>query len=482
LKVLFVYTMADTPPAPKKPLESWDEIQTGISYISSFLKASGHFTKLVVLRHTNFEIEIDRNLEEYLPDMICFTAVATEYLFISKVAYYMRKKIPDVYMIIGGPHATLQPQEVIKGPFDALCVGEGEYPVRELASTLQRGEEPYRIHNLWIKKSNSIEKNETRSFMQELGELPFPDRDMWRPWVENNSHHVILIGRGCPYNCTYCSNHILAKISEGKYTRFRSLQNVMEEIRFICEEFSDVSQIYFEVETITANQKWSFELCNLLENFNASRDKPLMFGTNVRILQRKSLKQLFDAFAKAGFSSINMGIESGSESVRRKVLNRKESNLDLVRACDEAREAGLKINAYNLIGLPGETPNDFRETIDINRRCLPERNFLSIFYPYPGTELYRVCVERGLNVKSDQEIMERFKPVLGLPEFPNRKVSHFFRWFEWYVYRGKKPSLGILFNVFFKTLKAHPNLLRIYRLISSNAAFSALKRKVRKEN
>ncbi len=482
MKVLFFYTIKDSPPIPSKPLRSWGDIQMGISYISSFLKTFGCNTKLIVLHHTNFENEVERIIQEYLPDMICFTSVASEYFYVCKIARYIRNKLPNVYMIIGGPHASLQPQEVLEGPFDAVCVSEGEYPVKELAVILQSGEVPCQIPNLWIKKDNTIVRNETRSFFQDLDEIPIPDREMWRPWVENDSSHMILVARGCPYNCTYCSNHILRNLSKGKYVRFRSPQNVMREIHLLCEEFPSVSEVYFEVETITANQKWAFELCDLLEGFNATRDKPLTFGTNIRAMRNKSLKQLFGAFVKAGFRFINMGIESGSERVRNQVLFRKEKDSDIVHTCDEAHEAGLSVNVYNLIGLPGETPEDFKKTIKINRRCLPEGNYLSIFYPYPGTELYRVCMERGIKAGFHEEILERVVPVLGLPEFPNRKVKHYFRWFDWYVYRGKRPVLRLLFSVFFKTLQAHPKLLRIYRSISTNAVFYALKKMILKKD
>jgi len=476
MNILFIHTLVDAAMPPVRPLNSWTKIQLGISYISSVMKEAGHHTKLVVPRHHHFEHELDRAMLEFSPDIICFTAVFTEYPFIKKMANYMHTKAPKAYMIIGGPHASLQPEEVSREPFDAICIGEGEYPMTELSSDLQKGVNPQGIQNLWIKSNSSIEKNNTREFIENLDKLPFPDREMWRQWVEHDTQHTILLGRGCPYNCTYCCNHRLRKLAQGKYVRFRSPSNVMEELTELCENFPDVTEIYFEVETIIANQKWAFEFCAMLEDFNASRDKPIGFGTNVRVLRGKSLKPLFKAFSRAGFTYINIGIESGSERIREEVLGRFYSNEDLVRTCDEARECGLRINAYNMIGLPGETPEDFKKTLEVNRRCLPERNYLSIFYPYPGTELYNRCVERGLNVQLEYEIMERYIPVLGLPEFPDKKVSHYFRWFDWYVYKGKRPFVKILAHDAVRTLGAHPRLFRFFRLLTSRNPLASLRR------
>lgn len=479
MNVLFVYTLPDAPLPPARPLNSWTKIQMGLSHISSVMKKAGHRTELIIPKRRHFENGVDRVIQEFSPDIICFTAVSTEYSFVEKVAFHIREKAPYAYLIIGGPHASLQPEEVSRGPYDALCIGEGEYPLLELSAELEEGKEPTRISNLWIRKGQSIEKNDTREFIQNLDEIPFPDREVWRPWVEHDAQHTILLGRGCPYNCTYCCNHRLRKLAEGKYVRFRSVPNVMEEIRDLAEKFPDISEIFFEVETITANQDWAFEFCEKLKEINASRENPIGFGTNVRVLRNKSLKPLFEAFSRAGFKYINVGIESGSERVRTEVLKRIYSNEDLIRTCNEAHESGLRINAYNMIGLPGETLDDFKKTLEINRRCLPEGNYLSIFFPYPDTELHKICLERGLNVQLDEESMERFRPVLGLPEFPDKLVSHYFRWFDWYVYRGKRPVLKILSHVTLRTLGASPKFFRAFRFVTSRGPFAALRRHLR---
>lgn len=479
MNALFVYTLPDAPLPPAKPLNSWTKIQMGISYVSSAMKEAGHRTRLVVPRRRHIEKDVNRVFQEFSPNIICFTAVSTEYPFVEKAARHLREKAPEAYSIIGGPHASLQPDELMKGPFDALCVGEGERPMVELALFLQEGKQPKGIPNLWIKRDSSIEKNETREFIENLDELTFPDRKMWSPWVEHDTQHTILLGRGCPYNCTYCCNHMLRKLANGKYVRFRSPSNVIQEIRDVSENFPDISEIFFEVETITANQNWALEFCAMLEEFNASRDSPIEFGTNVRVLRNKSLKPLFEAFSRAGFKYINIGIESGSERIRAEVLRRIYSNEDLIRTCDEAHACGLRINAYNMIGLPGETPDGFKQTLEVNQRCHPEGNYLSIFFPYPGTELHRLCVERGLNMRLKEESMERFTPVLGLPEFPDKLVKHYFRWFDWYVYKGKKPFLKILSHVALRTLGAYPKLYRAFRFLTSRGPLAELKRLMR---
>ena len=479
MNILFVYTVSYAPPPPAKPLIDWTEVSFGISYIASVLERAGHKIQLVVLRREQFESDIDRVLQDFQPRLLCFTPVATEYSFVEKIAQYFRDTIPQAYYIIGGPHASLQPMEVLKGPFNAVCIGEGEDAVVELVKFLEKEKQPTLIPNLWIKQGNSIERNATRPLIQQLDEIPFPHREMWRPWVDSNIKHSLLLGRGCPFTCTYCCNHALRKLAAGKYVRFRSPSQVLEEVHWLCEKFPDISEIYFEVETITAKPKWGIELADLLEKFNASRPTPLKFGVNVSVLRKKRLDKLFEALSHAGFSYINVGIESGSERVRQDILRRNYTNEDLITACEDARRVGLSVNAYNLIGLPGETPEDFQQTIEINRKCLPDENRLSIFYPYPGTDLHKVCVERDLKLQHQEDNAERFRASLGLPEFPNRKIEHYFRWFDFLVYKGKRPLATLLNEYLWKTMAAHPRFTRWYRRYTNQGVLFVLKRSLK---
>jgi radical SAM superfamily enzyme YgiQ (UPF0313 family) len=475
MNILFVYTLVERPLFQKKALDSWTKIQLGISYLSAMLKKAGHRTELVIPRPFRIQHDIDKILREFQPEVVCFTSVASKYPTVEKIANYIRKKASQAFLVIGGPHASLQPRELEKGPYDAICVGEGEYPMVEMAEALEKNKEPTGISNMWIRKGGSFERNKNRDFVENLDKLPFPDRELWKPWVKNDRYHMILSGRGCPWNCTYCCNHAFRRLARGKYFRHRSQSNIMKEVAQLCEDFPDVSHIYFEIETIAAHPSWIFKLCNILEEFNASRKTPLHFGTNIRARRATSFKPLFEAMRRAGFTEINLGIESGSERLRVDILRRLETNEDLIRTCDEARQAGLQINAYNMIGIPGESIEDFHQTIELNRRCSPDRNYLSIFYPYPGTHLHRFCIESGIPIKIKKERLERFTPVLRLPGFSKRMILHYFRWFDWYVYSGNRTIVKILSQALYRTLGAHHFLFQIFRFVTSIKVIARLR-------
>ena len=480
MNILFVYSLDDIQ-SPAVLLQTHQQMQFGISYISSLLIKHGHHTKLLVtsriLRNKN-KIILNEFINDFNPKLICFTAVATEYSFIASIAKYVKKTHEDIFLLIGGSHASLKPDEVQSGDFDALCIGEGEYPTLELVSQLEKGLSPARIPNLWIKQGTKFEKTPPRPLIQNLDDLPFPDRQMWSKWINDKSGKVssVLIGRGCPFNCTYCCNHALKNLASGAYVRFRSPANIVKEIKAIVNQYPAVKEIFLEVETIAINIEWATELCSKLRDLNATLAQPLFFGTNVRITPNAHLEELFAAFSKSNFRFVNIGLESGSERVRREILKRNYSNNDVINAVTLARKYSLKIAFFNIIGIPGETADDFKETVKINKTCLPDWHMTSIFFPYPGTDLYDSCKKRGLLNEPLEVRMERKRITLDLPEFPKKQIRKAYIWFDYHVYNGFKPGYKILIHVFRTWLGTRYYLNYYYRILTGLAPFKWIKR------
>ncbi len=466
MKVLFVHSEQD-PYSPDKPLEILERVQFGISYISALLKREGHETRLAVLCQETIDTA-DERIAEFGPGLVCFTSVFTEFHIILRAAARVKERHPGLFTLLGGPHATLRPDECMeRGLFDAVCVGEGEYPTLELAGQLDAGRFPSGIPNLMIRRRDgSVEVNAPRPFLQDLDELPFPDRGMWLPWVANpTSRPSILVGRGCPFNCTYCCNHALRRIAPGRYVRLRGPRAIASELAAMKEAEPGFSEAYLEVETLGVDVEWAKELCRELKAVNAGFEIPVTFGANLRVTPNASYEELFSALADANFRFVNIGLESGSERIRREVLKRRYSNRDIMAAVETARRHGLQVGIYNLIGLPGETPRDFRETVEVNRACQPDWFLLSVFYPYPGTELYDTCRRLGLLDRPADPYLERRRPVLDLPGFSKRQVGRRRDWFPLMVYRGHRPTRELLWLVAMAKIYSNHRVADIHRRV-----------------
>ena len=452
MKILFVYSVQKSI-TQKKPLLGQEGIYFGISMISSLLKQQGHSCELVVLdrryKQKNIQLLSER-IKTYNPQVLSFTAVYSEFDFIYSVAKEIKQSFPELFFYAGGVHLTLNPREEYLDVFDAFCVGEGEYATLELVEKLNAKESINDIANLWIKTPEGIRKNPTRPFLQELDELPLPDREMWQEWIlEPHTRLTVLVGRGCPFNCTYCCNHKLKKVSTGKYVRLRSPENILKEIRSLHASFPGVDEIQLEVETLGVDLKWLDSFCEQLYQFGKEIDFKLKFSTNLRIFPNLDVETVFQNFKKANITSVTIGLESGSYRIRKEILHRDYSNEIILKTAQVAQSYGIGIALFNMVGLPTETPAEFSETIRMNQEIQPLFHATSIFFPYPGTELYSMCEQMGVLSQTINTKDERQIATLNLPGFSKRKIQRSFDSFHYNVYKVRKEKSKIKLLIYY---------------------------------
>jgi len=424
-------------------------IPFGISFIATVLKKHDYNVHILVFTpQMNIEGILQEFINTYHPSLFCLTATSSQFHFMKRVAASIKKIDNEIFTILGGIHASLNPEDTIQcRDFDGLCIGEGEKAIIELAHCLELGKKPSSIPNLWIKdiETGAIEKNPPDDFFQDLDKLPFIDRTLWHIWINDPDRcFSVLIGRGCPNKCSFCSNHALSRVTKGKYVRLRAPENIVKEITEIVGKNSKVSSIYLEVETISVNLQYAYNLFNCLRKFNENRNIPIEFGINVSPLKKIiENEDFFIHLKEANFTSINIGLESGSERVRKEILRRPQyKNEDIISFCALARKYGIKVMVNVLVGIPGETIDDFHETVVCVRKCYPDNIQLSIFEPYPGTDLYTSCIEQGLFDPENPEIMqsERCRAFIDLPDFSKKKIQ-----FEFFLFNFRVEGFRAFF-------------------------------------
>ncbi|MBU4293584.1 MAG: B12-binding domain-containing radical SAM protein [Actinobacteria bacterium] len=420
----------------------------GIGSLSAVLKKEGHETALQYL-YGSYDIKaLLEKIEQFEPGILAITSVSFQYKYIKKMLAETKNiHGSKIFTICGGPHISLAPQELRKTEgLDAICIGEGEYPLLELANKLQSGEDITNIENIWVKKDGKIYQNPNRPLISDIDSLPFGDRELFNYQEIVNSDYdraIFMCSRGCPYSCTYCCNSGLRGLQEGKYVRFRSIENVLAEIKEVISNYN-VKYIYLNDDVFTENREYVSNFCI---RYKEEIGYPFELNTRVEHLTPEMLQSLKDA----GCYRVAMGIEQGDEKFRREILNRRMSNEKIEAAFELTKKAGIRTKSFNIVGFPFETYDIHMETVKINRKVQPSSLVVYVFEPYPGTPLYDMCVKNHFieEDRQDMDFISRTDTTLNMPDFTRKQILKCYRNFAWRVYRGKSYKKALLHKIYY---------------------------------
>ncbi len=402
-------------------------MSTGIAYLSAVLKEKRHITRLV-LPYKFSEKQISAAIENFKPELVLVSSVTDQIGLAEKIINFVYEKY-RLPTILGGSHATVAPEESINiRGIVGICIGEGEQAMIEFAEALEKKQDYSKIKNLWIKKDNKIIKNPLRPLIQDLDKLPFPDRELFDGLINTKDELEFMGSRGCPFQCSYCINKALRQTYKGcgKYVRFRTVDNLIEEIKEALKKYK-TAKILFHDDTFTLDKERLKEFC---EKYTKEIGMPYAANGRIETMDEEMVKMLKDS----GCVEIKIGVEVGNEELRNKILQRNMSNEQIINVFKLCKKYGLEASSFNMIGLPYETEQNIKETIALNRKIQPLRMGLSIFRPYPGTELYEICKKN--NWLSSRKIDSYFEGVsiLDLPQLPAKKIHYYHKIFKLCVY------------------------------------------------
>jgi len=394
----------------------------GIEYLSSSLKAKGHSVTLVYdprifndafcnipslyMRLFPREVFIKRVLDSK-PDIIAFSSMSENYLWNRDMARDI-KRIKNIPVIFGGIHPTSVPDKVISEDcVDLLCAGEGEEALPELADRFDRTGEisAEGIFNIVAKKNGHLVTNPTGHFVQDLDSLPFPDKFLF---INEAPHmakrYYIMTSRGCPYNCTFCYNSTIR--DKRSFIRRRSVENVLEELRWARANHIDFSYVMFGDDTLVQDKNWLF---NFLDGYRQGIRKPFVCAIHPRSINEEVLAEL----KHSGCTDIEIGIQTINPKLRREVLRRHESNEDIFRAMDLIKRHKIRLIIDHIGGIPGETLEDYEEAALTYKKYHP--NFAAFFWLsyYPKTPILKTAVNQGVLTENDRTRIEQGQGLDG---------------------------------------------------------------------
>ena len=332
---------------------------------------------------------------------IGLSAFTEDYGLVSKLAREIKKKSGSK-IIVGGIHATIAPQDYFAfedSPFDIAVVGDGEAPLTELIKAEKSGADSWEeIHGLVFRKDKDIVRTSSQSVLPSLDDIPIhpyhkldmnfylqPQQFLLRSIYLSGVH--IFTARGCPYNCTFCAN-------SRKKVRFRPLDSVIEELKFLKENYQ-IDGFYIHDDTFTIKSDRVIKFCEKLMNLNYR----FAWGMEGRVNQFPD--NVFRALKKSGCIQIDFGVESGSQDS----LNRMKKGItvkDTEEVFRRCRAENIRTYANVLINTPEETEEDVRKTTALMENVKATAYGICVTTPYPGTEIYNQYVKPPLTVDEYQ--------------------------------------------------------------------------------
>lgn len=384
MKVLFVITN----------INGFHEIpySFGLSSLASYIELKGHTQQILDVRTTEEYDKLFDRIDDFKPDVVGFTSVSSQFSCVSELAEKIREKHAQMKIVCGGVHTTIFPESVAEcAAFDCVFVGESEHAFAGFLDALEANEDWRGGNNIAFVTGGEVVVKDLNPLITDIGSLPFPAKGpLFEETIKAQGTAIFFFSRGCPYQCTYCSNHAIAACYGLKTNRprYRDVDSCLDEILETMEMY-EFQKILIGDDTFGIDRKWRTDF---LTKYKQDIDKPFHCLLRANLVDEEFIAQL----KEAGCYRISFGVESGSEYIRNEVMKRNLSEKQIINAFHLCKKYGIETIALNIIGVPGETEAMIKETVRLNRIIKPTGSGVNIFYPYKGTQLGDYCFSQGL--------------------------------------------------------------------------------------
>jgi radical SAM superfamily enzyme YgiQ (UPF0313 family) len=435
----------------------------GLLYLAARLEEAGHDVVLEDIQLCRLPISrVKKTLQGLNPGIVGITSFSLNLPVALKILKAVKRLCPHTVTVWGGPHVSFDDEPILRNyPWvDAIVRGEGEETLLEVAERVKRGGTFEGLFGItWRKPDGTLQRNPPRPFREDLDRLPRPAWHLlklsrYRAFGDGAS---IITSRGCPHRCAFCVGRKMI----GAMGRFRSPTSVVDEMEALVK--LGFRRIRVEDDLFTFRRDRALAICQELDH----RGLSLAWRAYARVDTVDP--ELLAWMRKTGCERILFGAESGSPEILHRI--RKGITPDQTRrAVEMTRRAGIGVLASFVLGLPGETPETLRQTLEF-ADSLHVPYSLNLLTPYVGTEIRERAAEWGIRILSnDWRLYGQGRPLTATPEvgpwYLNRAVGRYRRSVRQYLkdlLEGE--SRGILNKEQIEELDRHRHWNFLRRLI-----------------
>lgn len=373
----------------------------GLGYLGSVLRKNGHRVNIIDCVNKGLDNDdLLSHIKNGRYDAVGFKVFTKDLNSVREAAQRIKEFNKNIITIAGGPHPSCSPKQTLEyiKDLDFTIFGEGENALTALIENTQESpdmsDKLSRVNNLAWRNKGDIILNE-KEICEDLDNLPFPAWDLLNPneyppapqgfMLKSFPTAPIMATRGCPFDCSFCCG----KLITGKKLRYRSPDNLINEIRYLHDNFG-VSEVHFEDDNFTMRKDYVLEVCSKINQLPFKLYWALPQGVRLSTLDRELLEEM----KNAGCYSFSLGIESGSQNVLNSM--KKMQTLDGVyEKVKLINDVGINTMGFFILGYPTETVKDAEETISFSQKLPLTYASFNIFKPYPGTPIYDELKTQG---------------------------------------------------------------------------------------
>lgn len=380
----------------------------GVKYLHYTLLEKGFKSKLLFIPYySKNNSEMLNSLKEFVtqldPLYIGLSLTSMEYHRTKDVASFLKNAFPDVPIICGGVHPTVDPESCLSFA-DYAMVGECEFSLIDFTNALLRGSDVREVNNLCYLENGRMKKNPLAPAIQDLDSLPIFNHIPKLSYVQRKNGKIyelnrklyhkegrfqgrtyeMLSSRGCGFSCSYCTNSYFNQMyPSNKRVRRRSINNIMKELEQMKRNDPEIKQVVFHDSSFLIGRRDYFkEFC---KEYKEKIGVPFIVSTTPPSIDREKLLLLKDA----GVSWVTMALQTGSDYVNKNIYKRYSFKKDFLEAAQLIKEVNLPVKSDVIIENPFETEDQTIETVETISKT-PRPRLFEIFSLalLPGTELY----------------------------------------------------------------------------------------------
>jgi len=369
---------------------SW--INHGLAILSAALKQKGHEVELLDLRRLSGWGDLEDRARRLTSQAVGITVMSVDFNAATRTAEIVKRLRPDVKVFVGGPHASICPEEFeTLDCVDCIVKGEAEKTLPQLVADLAAGREIPRVVQ--------------GERLENLDEAPWADRDLFKgaeePFVPflKPPFVTLIAGRGCRYNCSFCQP--AERLIFGPKVRRRSVGNVIGELKALRDRYHFNSFMIHD-DCLTEDPAWIMEFCGCLREEGFARPFVAQSRADLVCKNPDMAKALYDA----GLRLLIVGFESGSDRVL-KFLRKGSTRAQNIEAARICRNLGIKVWANYMLGIPTETQEEVLETLSMLEEIQPYHCSPAFYTPHPGSDLFEMGKKEGIHLALSHDAYRR---------------------------------------------------------------------------